>query len=76
MRLTAGDKLGPFFRAERTGRDEDQRGYKTGAAATAMAAAPQLFAQQSGKEGTAMSFYQNGPVRIHYESAAPAFRCC
>jgi pimeloyl-ACP methyl ester carboxylesterase len=73
MRLTAGDKLGPFFRAERTGRDEDQRGYKTGAAATAMAAAPQLFAQQSGKEGTAMSFYENGPVRIHYEEHGSGF---
>src|SRR5690242_11114170 len=35
---------------------------KTGAAATAMAAAPKLFAQQSGKAGTTMSFYQKGAV--------------
>src|SRR6202162_2101151 len=41
----------------------------TGAAATAMAAAPRLFAQQTGKGGAAMSFYEKGPVRIHYEEA-------
>jgi pimeloyl-ACP methyl ester carboxylesterase len=46
---------------------------KTGAAATAMAAAPQLFAQQSGKGGTAMSFYEKGPVRIHYEEHGSGF---
>jgi pimeloyl-ACP methyl ester carboxylesterase len=46
---------------------------KTGAAATAMAAAPQLFAQQSGKGGTAMSFYANGPVRIRYEEHGSGF---
>ena len=38
----------------------------TGAAATAMAAAPRMFAQQTGQGGTAMSFYEKGPVRIHY----------
>jgi len=38
-----------------------------------MAAAPQLFAQQSGKEETAMSFYENGPVRIHYEEHGSGF---
>jgi pimeloyl-ACP methyl ester carboxylesterase len=38
-----------------------------------MAAAPQLFAQQGGKEGTAMSFYENGPVRIHYEEHGSGF---
>ena len=32
----------------------------TGAAATAMAAAPQLFAQQSGQGETAMPFYEKG----------------
>jgi pimeloyl-ACP methyl ester carboxylesterase len=37
-----------------------------------MAAAPQLFAQQSGK-GAAMSFYQKGPVRIHYEEHGSGF---
>src|SRR5580765_1252115 len=46
---------------------------KTGAAATAMAAAPQLFSQQSGKGGTAMSFYEKGPVRIHYEEHGSGF---
>ena len=46
---------------------------KTGAAATAMAAAPQLFAQRSGKGGPAMSFYEKGPVRIHYEEHGSGF---
>jgi pimeloyl-ACP methyl ester carboxylesterase len=45
----------------------------TGAAATAMAAAPRLFAQQTGKGGAAMSFYEKGPVRIHYEEAGSGF---
>jgi pimeloyl-ACP methyl ester carboxylesterase len=39
----------------------------TGAAATAVAAAPQVFAQGAG--GAAMSFYERGPVRIRYEEA-------
>src|SRR5258707_5985273 len=46
---------------------------KTGAAATAMAAAPRLFAQQTGQGGAAMSFYEKGPVRIHYEEAGSGF---
>jgi pimeloyl-ACP methyl ester carboxylesterase len=42
----------------------------TGAAATAMAAAaPQAFAQQAGQG----SFYEKGPVRIHYEVAGSGF---
>src|SRR5258708_27438292 len=45
----------------------------TGAAATAMAAAERVFAQQTGKGGTAMSFYEKGPVRIHYEEAGSGF---
>src|SRR6202790_3692862 len=45
----------------------------TGAAATAMAAAPRLFAQQTGQGGTAMSFYQKGPVRIRYEEHGSGF---
>jgi pimeloyl-ACP methyl ester carboxylesterase len=45
----------------------------TGAAATALAAAPSLFAQQTGKGGAAMSFYEKGPVRIHYEEAGAGF---
>ena len=45
----------------------------TGAAATAMAAAPRVFAQQTGQGGTAMPFYEKGPVRIHYEEAGSGF---
>jgi pimeloyl-ACP methyl ester carboxylesterase len=41
----------------------------TGAAATAMAAAPQAFAQQTGQG----SFYEKGPVRIHYTEAGSGF---
>src|ERR1700676_3533539 len=39
----------------------------TGAAATAVAAAPHVFAQQTG------SFYEKGPVRIRYEEAGSGF---
>ena len=46
---------------------------KTGAAATVMAAAPRVFAQQTGQRGAAMSFYEKGPVRIHYEEAGSGF---
>src|SRR3954471_9443231 len=46
---------------------------KTGAAATAAAAAPRVFAQSAGKGGAAMSFYEKGPVRIHYEEAGSGF---
>jgi pimeloyl-ACP methyl ester carboxylesterase len=48
----------------------------TGAAATAMAAAPRVFAQQAGQAGqggAAMSFYENGPVRIRYEETGSGF---
>jgi pimeloyl-ACP methyl ester carboxylesterase len=45
----------------------------TGAAATAMAAAPRAFAQQGGQGGTAMSFYEKGPVRVRYEEAGSGF---
>src|ERR1700692_1854341 len=45
----------------------------TGAAATAMAAAPRVFAQQAGQAGAAMSFYEKGPVRIRYEEAGSGF---
>ncbi len=45
---------------------------KTGAAATAMAAAaPRVFAQQTGQPTG--SFYEKGPVRIHYEEAGSGF---
>jgi pimeloyl-ACP methyl ester carboxylesterase len=43
-----------------------------GAAATAVAAAQRVFAQ-AGQGGTAMSFYEKGPVRIHYEEAGSGF---
>ena len=46
---------------------------ETGAAATAMAAAQRLFGKQAGKGAGAMSFYEKGPVRIHYEEAGSGF---
>jgi pimeloyl-ACP methyl ester carboxylesterase len=46
---------------------------KTGAAATAMAAASRVFAEQTGQRGAAMSFYEKGPVRIHYEQTGSGF---
>src|ERR1700704_6627997 len=46
---------------------------KTGAAATAMAAARRVFGLQTGQGGAAMSFYEKGPVRIHYEEAGSGF---
>jgi len=42
------------------------------AAAAAMAAAPQVFAQQTA-QGGAGKFYVKGPVRIHYEEAGSGF---
>jgi pimeloyl-ACP methyl ester carboxylesterase len=44
---------------------------KAGAAATAMAAAPGVFAQTG--QGGATSFYEKGPVRIHYEETGSGF---
>ena len=46
---------------------------KTGAATTVMAVAPRVLVQQSGQRGTAMSFYEKGPVRIHYEEFGSGF---
>jgi pimeloyl-ACP methyl ester carboxylesterase len=46
---------------------------KTGAAATVAAAAPRVFAQQAEHGGAAMSFYEKGPVRIHYEQYGSGF---
>jgi pimeloyl-ACP methyl ester carboxylesterase len=45
----------------------------TGAAATAIAAAPRVFAQQTGQGGSAMSFYEKGAVRIHFEEAGSGY---
>ena len=44
----------------------------TGAAATAVAAAPRVFAQQTG-QGGAPRFYEKGAVRIHFEEAGSGF---
>ena len=46
---------------------------KTGAAATAMAAATRVLAQQPGPGEAGMSFFQKGPVRIRYEEAGSGF---
>src|SRR5437667_76030 len=46
---------------------------KTGAAATVMAAAPRVLAEQTGRGGALMSFYERGPVRIHYEETGSGF---
>jgi len=43
----------------------------TGAAATAMAAAPRVFAQQTA--GAAPRFYEKGAVRIHFEETGSGF---
>jgi pimeloyl-ACP methyl ester carboxylesterase len=45
----------------------------TGAAATAVAAAPRLFAQPPGQGEAAMPFYEKGAVRIRYEEAGSGF---
>ncbi|HYK79225.1 MAG TPA: alpha/beta hydrolase [Micropepsaceae bacterium] len=39
----------------------------TGAAATAMAAAPSVFAAPAAQRDVPASFYEKGPVPIHYE---------
>jgi pimeloyl-ACP methyl ester carboxylesterase len=46
---------------------------KTGAAATVIAATPRVLAQQAGRGGVRTSFYQKGPVRIHYEEAGSGY---
>src|SRR5688500_11073614 len=45
----------------------------TGVAATAMAAVESVFGEQSGTGATADSFYEKGPVRIHYKVAGSGF---
>jgi len=45
----------------------------TAAAATTLAAVPQLFAQQPAQGATAVPFYEKGPVRIHYQEAGSGF---
>ena len=46
---------------------------KTGAAATAMAAATRAFAQQTRQTGAAGRFFEKGRVRIHYEDTGSGF---
>ena len=48
----------------------------TTAAATVMAAASRAFAQQAEQGGATVSFFEKGPVRIHYEEAGTGFRYC
>jgi pimeloyl-ACP methyl ester carboxylesterase len=45
----------------------------TGAAATAMAAAPRVFADGAAETPAAGAFYEKGAVRIHYEEAGSGF---
>jgi pimeloyl-ACP methyl ester carboxylesterase len=45
----------------------------SGAAATAIAAVQRVFAQQTGQGGAAMSFYEKGAVRIHFQEAGSGF---
>jgi pimeloyl-ACP methyl ester carboxylesterase len=44
-----------------------------GAAATALATTPALFAQQTGQGEAARPVFEKGPVRIHYEEAGSGF---
>jgi pimeloyl-ACP methyl ester carboxylesterase len=46
---------------------------KTGAAATMMAAAPRVLAQQAGQGAAAGLFYEKGPVRVRYEEHGSGF---
>ena len=46
---------------------------KAGAAATAMAAAKGVFAQQAGRGAPAGSFFEKGPVRLHYQETGSGF---
>jgi len=45
----------------------------TGAAAAAMATTSGALAQQTGHDGNAVSFYEKGPVRIHFEETGSGF---
>lgn len=44
-----------------------------GAAATAVAAAPNVFAQQTGQAGVRTGFYERGNVRIRYQEVGSGF---
>src|SRR6201986_5223116 len=45
----------------------------TGAAATAMAAAPRVFAQQAGQGGSVMNMYDKGDVHIRFQEAGSGY---
>src|SRR5437764_14254328 len=45
----------------------------TGVAATALAAAPRVFAQPASQGGNAFSFYEKGDVRIRYQEVGSGF---
>src|ERR1700680_914188 len=45
----------------------------TGAAATAIAAAPRVFAQPAGQAGATTSFYEKGNIRIRYQEIGSGF---
>jgi len=45
----------------------------TGAAVTAMAAAPQVFAQNAAQGPAAGKFFEKGPVRLHYEDSGSGY---
>ena len=54
--------------------DQIRRNIPTsGAAATVVATAPRVFAQATGQGGVAMSFYEKGAVRIHFEETGSGF---
>jgi pimeloyl-ACP methyl ester carboxylesterase len=46
---------------------------KTGAAATAMGAAKRVFGQQRGQGAAAGSFFEKGPVRVHYQTVGSGY---
>ena len=46
---------------------------KSGAAAAVVATAPRVFADRAEQKDAAMSFYEKGPTRIHYEEAGSGF---
>jgi pimeloyl-ACP methyl ester carboxylesterase len=46
---------------------------RTGAAATALSAAKRVFAQQTRQGSAAGSFFEKGPVRIHYQTVGSGF---
>src|SRR5207302_5565990 len=54
--------------------EQDRRNIlATGTAATAVAAASKVFAQQPGPGGAAFKFYEKGNVRIRYQEVGSGF---